>query len=556
MRAWKDRRRDFPPPRSPYPHPPTFNPWMNPYRPSDIEKLEQAPADAIVEHFSRIPDITEYTLDSHLYPLAKLENLKKILEQALSTCSPQSDSYLAYDKILRRLSDLMTTRIDYVQGFIEQILSKKSILTHRYPLEVAPTSEILFHVDLMKDVGIPAAVGEDAYNEALQKLVKALKFRFNEALNVYKELYLVTHEEIAKDQNRFPQEDLEQYKNFLEDALLMTKKHITVKTQQVNQLKGTLLKILEALALRALESKDLADKAQYKHLLHLIEVNLDGFEAEFAREIVERFSNARSEMTMEKYSLATLRHHRKLIELIMEASKYPEQVLDLYDILVDLVLAESEQVRSFKADKRDLEIPSLEVKVIKGEEELDEEMTRFEALTLAQKALALIHLSLYGLFEHISSRLTAEEFSKYPIGIIKSTEKTLKDLEQHGLPEKDIKAIQNNADYLKALERIDKTLATYKSSGDKYDFIKIYKETDYEIDGLVFCAFNDLILRMIQNIGEASFILDSTETGISQDRRQELTVTIGERYRQEWERQAQERQKEEELELVKLAESL
>jgi predicted RNA-binding protein with EMAP domain len=407
----------------------------------------------------------------------------------------------------------------------------------------------------MKDVGTSPEIDETEYNEVLQKLVKVLKFRFNEALSIYKELYSTPYEEIAKNKIKFPQEELEQYKRFLEDALLMTKTHITVKPQQIQQLKGTLIKILEALAMRGLESEETSDKSQYKKILNLIETNIDGLEAEFAHEIIERFSNLLPEAIAEKYPLTMIRHNRKLAELLIEISKPSESILDLYDMLVSFTIAEAEKIRNLRAEKREPEDLPLEVKITPAEREILEEMKHFETLTLTQKALALIRLSFYGLFETLSS-LTLEELTKYPIGVLKSAEKTLKELEQQELSEKEIQIIRANTDYIKALELLDKAIADYKTSGEKYDFISLYRETDYEVQGVSYCTFNDLILRMIQNIGEANFILNSTRTGISEERQHEVTVTITERYRQEWKRQSEEREKKEELELVKLAEGM
>ncbi|HWP48675.1 MAG TPA: hypothetical protein VNM22_16080 [Candidatus Limnocylindrales bacterium] len=520
---------------------------------SDREKLEQLPAEDIVEYFKKIPDITEYTLDCNAYPLSRLEKLKKILSEAVESVSSQSESYNTYDKILKRLSGLITTRVDYVKGFIQQVLGKESPLNSKYFLETAPTSDILHHVDLMKDVGISPEMEETEYNEVLQKLVKVLKFRFNEALSIYKELYSTTYEEIAKNKTKFPQQELEQYKRFLEDALLMTKTHITVKPQQIQQLKGTLIKILEALAVRALESVETFDKSQYRQILNLIETNISGLEAEFAHEIIERFSNLIPEAIAEKYPLTIIRHNRKLAELLIEISKPSESILDLYDILISFTIAEAEKIRSLRIEKQEPADSPLEVKITPGEREIQEEMKHFETLTLTQKALALIRLSFYGLFETLSS-LTLEELNKYPIGVLKSAEKTLKELEQQELSEKEIQIIRTNTDYIKALELLDKAIADYKTLGEKYDFISLYRETDYEVQGVSYCTFNDLILRMIQNIGEANFILNSTGAGISAERQHELTVTITERYRQEWKRQREAEEKEEELELVKLAE--
>lgn len=525
------------------------------YSLSDIEKLEQATADDLVEHLKKIPDITEYTLDCHSYPLSRLEKWKKILSKAAESVSSEDPSYSTYDKILKRLSGLITTRVDYVKGFIQQVLGRESPLNSKYFLETALTSDILHHVDLMKDVGTSPEIDETEYNEVLQKLVKVLKFRFNEALSIYKELYSTPYEEIAKNKIKFPQEELEQYKRFLEDALLMTKTHITVKPQQIQQLRGTLIKILEALAMRVLESEETSDKSQYKKILNLIETNLDGFEVEFAREITERFSNLIPEVMAEKYPLIMIRHNRKLTELLIEISKPSASILDLYDILVSFTIAEAEKIRNLRIEKREPEDSPLEVKITPAEREILEEMKHFETLTLTQKALALIRLSFYGLFETISS-LSLEELNKYPVGVLKSAEKTLKELEQQGLPEKDIPIIQTNTDYIKAVELLDKAIADYKTSSEKYDFIKIYRETDYEVQGVSYCTFDNLILRMIQNIGEASSVLNSTKTGIPEERQHELTITITERYRQEWKRQAKEREKEEELELIKLAEGM
>jgi hypothetical protein len=523
---------------------------------SDLEKLERGTVDAIVEYFKKIPDIMDYTLDCSTYPLVRLENLRKVLSETLVSLPSRSDLHRAYDKINKQLSGLIATRIDYVYGFIEQVLGKESMPGNKYFLETALTSDILFHIDLMKDaVGRPELEERD-YNKVLQKLIKVLKLRFNEALNIHKELHFITYEEVAKDQLKFPQEELEHYQKFLDDALLMTQKHITVKTEQIRHLKGTLLKILEALAIRALESKEASSKEQYKQTLNSIETCLTGFEAEFAREVVERFSNMTPEVIVGKYSLTTIKHNRKLIELIIDRPDASELVLDLYDPLVSFTIAESEKARSFRKEKQDVSASMDDVEIIKTEEEPEKEMKQFATLTLTQKALTLIRLSFYGLFETVASLLSLTELNKYPIGILKSTEKTLKELEQQGLSEKDIKLIRNNKDYLRSLERIENILAHYKTSGEKYDFAYIYRETDYEVSGISYCVFNDLILRMIQNIGEASFITDTKEAAIPQDRRQELEVTITERYRTEWNRQLDEQHKEEKLELIRLAENL
>ena len=110
-------------------------------------------------------------------------------------------------------------------------------------------------------------------------------------------------------------------------------------------------------------------------------------------------------------------------------------------------------------------------------------------------------------------------------------------LDQHRLKQSDLKNLQDSPEYGDAVNRVNEALLTYNSTNDKHNFVDVYKESDYTVDGITYCVFNDLILRSIQNITEAYFVVDSTEQSISEDRLSELQVTIVERYKREWTRQ-------------------
>ena len=99
-------------------------------------------------------------------------------------------------------------------------------------------------------------------------------------------------------------------------------------------------------------------------------------------------------------------------------------------------------------------------------------------------------------------------------------------------------------------------MATYHSSDEKYNFADIYKETDYTVDDVTFCAFNNIILRVIQNITEAYFVVDSGDQNLSEQRLSELQITIVERYKSEWTRQNELQQQIEQETMEELAEEL
>ncbi len=182
-------------------------------------------------------------------------------------------------------------------------------------------------------------------------------------------------------------------------------------------------------------------------------------------------------------------------------------------------------------------------------------MEKFKSLTLTEQARELIKLSLYGLCDYLS-KFSVEILRKYPVGILKSTEKMLNDLEQHRLRDSEVQGIRDSAEYYTAVELIEDAIRTYETSQEKYNFVDIYKETDFIVESTTYCAFNDIILRLIQNVMEAYFIVDSDNQKVSEHRLAELKITSSERYKREWIRQNELRQASEQLAMEELAQEL
>ena len=84
----------------------------------------------------------------------------------------------------------------------------------------------------------------------------------------------------------------------------------------------------------------------------------------------------------------------------------------------------------------------------------------------------------------------------------------------------------------------------------------IYKESDFTVEDITFCAFNDIILRLIQNITEAYFVVDSTKDNVSDNRLSEMKIMIAERYKREWIRQNEQRLEIDQQAMEELAEEL
>jgi hypothetical protein len=408
----------------------------------------------------------------------------------------------------------------------------------------------------MKDVAYSSEINQKEYKTALRKFIKTLKFRFNKGLEIHKRFYNLEFEDLAAKQEEFPQSLLEEQKGFLEDALAMARNHVPVSATQIHQLKETLFKILESMGVRTLQTQGYRGREDYCRFLKEIEDVVIGSEVDFGQKIIKRFADMLPEFIIEHWTTHVIKHNRKIVELLLDLTDDAALLADLYQILINLATAEAEQL------KKKQELSRVTLEQIQGLQYVENaenaqtvEMERFRTLQISEKARELIKLSLYGLCEYLS-KLPVDELRKYPIGIIRSTDKVLRDLEQHRLSNSDVKNIQNSFEYANAVETVKEAMITYNSSDDKHNFVDIYKETDSTVDGVTYCVFNDIILRTIQNITEAYFVVDSNDQSVSESRLSELQVTIVERYKSEWARQnAMQEQLEQEV-MQELAEEL
>lgn len=521
-----------------------------------VHDLDIGDEDQIVEHFQNILDITEYILESDLYPLSALNEAMDTLHNALNNGHVNASKSDEYRHTITKIDRVISTRIDYVSSIIENLLEDEEFELHDFSLEESPTKEILFHIDLMKDVAQSPEVSYDNYKAALRKFIKTLKFRFNKGLEIHKKLYNLEFKDIAERKDEFPKDVLEEQKSFLKDSLAMTRSHVPVKPIQIHQLKETLFKILESMGVRILQTKRFHAREEYSAILQEIEELLVGLELDFGQKVVNRFSDMIPEYIADHWNFDVIKHNRKLVELFIDHTDDPALINDLYKILINLTIAEATQTQ------RKQELSQVTLKDIQGlgyvkdeENALLVQIEKFRNLDIIEQARQLIKLSLYGLCEYIS-KLAMEELGKYPIGIIKSAEKMLKDLEQHRLRDSNIQAIRNVPEYTTATEMIEESLFTYDSSKEKYNFVDIYKETDFTAGGITYCAFNDIILRLIQNVMEAYFVVDSDNEKVSETRLAELRITIAERYKTEWIRQNELRQESEQQAMEELAKGL
>jgi hypothetical protein len=502
-----------------------------------VHNLDITDVQQVVEHFQNIPDITEYILESDLYPLAALGEALETLYRAKSQSTPENQTFQEYGRTITKIESVISTRIDYVNSIIEHLLGKESFEPLDFSLDNSPTREILSHIDLMKDVSHSSEINQKDYKAALRKFVKTLKFRFNKGLEIHKSLYDLEFEDIAEKQDQFPQAIIEEQKGFLEDALTMTRSHVPVTPTQIHQLKETLFKILEAMGVRILQTKRSYSRTEYCEILKEIEDIVIGLDVDFGQKLVKRFADMLPEYIAEHWNSHVIKHNRKVVELMIDVTDDAALLEDLYQVFINLTTAEAIQLQR----KQELSRMSLKhiqtLQYVKNEENAQlVEMERFRNLDVSEKARELIRLSIYGLCEYLS-KLSVEEFRKYPIGIVRSTEKVLRDLDQHRLKNSDIKNIQNSPEYVDAVETVKEALATYNSSDEKHNFVDIYKETDYTVDGVTYCVFNNIILRVIQNVTEAYFVVDSSDQNVSKQRLSELQITIFERYKTEWIRQ-------------------
>ncbi|MBD3305089.1 hypothetical protein GF339_01925 [candidate division KSB3 bacterium] len=524
-----------------------------------VHQIDITNEDQIVEHFQNIPDITEYILESEVYPFRALSETLETLQNSLNNGHLDVSKREDYQRTIFKIESVLSTRLDYVNSMIGNLLGRDSfdLDEEEVALEEASTQEILFHIDLMKDVAHAPAIQYEDYTAALRKLIKTLKFRFNKGLEIYRALHNITFEELADQHDTFPRATLEEQKNFLEDALAMTRSHIPVKPAQIHQLKETLLKILEAMGIRILQVKAVHFRTEYFAILARIEDLIMGLELEFGQKIGTRFAEMLPEYIADHWSFDVIQHNRRLIELLIDHMEDATLLEDLYKVLINLITAETVQTqRKHKklanAAGQDIQ----EFQYVENEENaLLVHMDKFRSLDIAEQARELIKLSLYGLCEYIS-KFSLDELSKYPIGILKSTEKILKDLDQHRLRESEAQGIRNFSEYATTLRQIEESLFRSDSSQEKYNFVDIYKETDYTVEGITYCAFNDIILRLIQNITEACFMVDSDDKKMSEGRLEELRITIAERYKTEWIRQNQLWQESEQQAMEALAEEI
>lgn len=523
-----------------------------------VHDLDLSDEEQIVSHFQSIPDITEYILQSNLYPLAALREAIGTLQTALNTGKVEAAQRERYERTISKIESVVSTRVNYVSSMIDSLLNYEQFEEHEFSLEDSPTQEILYHIDLMKDVAHSPEIDPEEYKNALKKFIKTLKFRFNKGLEIHKNLYNVEFETIAERREEFPKEALDEQKNFLEDALAMTRSHVPVKPMQIYQLKETLFKILEAIGVRALQRRQSGVRAEYDAILRRIEELLAGLELDFGQKIVDRFTDMMPEYIADHWNFHVIKHNRKLVELLLDCIEDAALQAELYKIFINLISAEATQNQRKQELMRRVTIKDIEDMeyVVKNEENaLQIQLEKFKALEVTEQARDLIKLSIYGLCD-VLSKFAVEELERYPIGILKSAEKMLKDLKQHRLRDSDVQNIRNFSEYKRAVETVEQALFTYDSTKEKHNFVDIYKESDYLVDGITYCAFNDIILRLIQNIMEAYFVVDSDNDKVSETRLQELKVTITERYKTEWIRQNKLRQESDLLAMEELAEEL
>ena len=198
-----------------------------------VHDLDLSDEEQIVSHFQSIPDITEYILQSNLYPLAALREAIGTLQTALNDGHVDAAQRERYERTISKIESVVSTRVNYVSSMIDSLLNYEQFEEHEFSLEDSPTQEILYHIDLMKDVAHSPEIDPEEYKNALKKFIKTLKFRFNKGLEIHKNLYNVEFETIAERREEFPKEALDEQKSFLEDALAMTRSHVPVKPMQI-----------------------------------------------------------------------------------------------------------------------------------------------------------------------------------------------------------------------------------------------------------------------------------------------------------------------------------
>jgi hypothetical protein len=518
-----------------------------------VHQIDITDAHQLIQHFQAIPDITEHILESDRYPLAALNEALETLTEARNYLDQNTPEYSECLKTIIKIESVISTRIDYVNSIIETLLGKETIEPPDFSLEHSDTKEILFHIDLMKDVAHSSEIDQDGYKTALRKFIKTLKFRFNKGLEIHKKLYHLQFEDLASLEADFPQSVLEEQKVFLEDALAMTRSHVPVTLVQIQQLKETLFKILEAMGVRILQTNPVSGRAEYCKIWREVENVLVGFEVEFGQKLVKRFADMLPEYIADHWNVHVVRHNRKLVELLIDVLDDTALLEDLYQILLNLVGAELTQLRK-KQELSKISLKHLQtMQYVKDDEDGELiEIEKFRGLDLPEKARELIKLSIYGLCEYVS-KISVAELRKYPIGILRSIDKIVNDLQQHRLQQSDIEHIHNSPEYSLALTTVREALATYNDAEEKYNFVDLYKETDHTVEGVTYCTFNDPILRVIQNITEAYFVVDSSEQDLSEHRMAELQITIVERYKREWGRQNELQQQIEQKTMEELA---
>jgi hypothetical protein len=505
--------------------------------PPFVHSLDVVDVRQIVEHFQAVPDMMEFTLESDRYPYAALNDALKTLHDAVEQSASQSQETKTYRRTITKIESVLSTRVDYVKSIIDQLLGKDTFEPLEISLDDSPTPEILSHIDLMKDVAHSPEINQKDYKNALRKLIKSLKFRFNKGLEIHKKLYHLEFEDIAEDEGNFPQTLLEEQKGFLEDALTMTRNHVPVTATQIHQLKETLFKILESMGVRVLQSNHFQYRAEYCRLMQQVEYVVLGAEVDFGQKVARRFADMLPEYISEQWNSNVIKHNRKLVALLIDLTEDSALLEELYQILVMLTTAEAGQLRKKQEIARVTLKHIQTLEYVKDHDNAEQvEMERFRNMDLSEKARDLIKLSLYGLCEYLTA-ITVDELRKYPIGILRSAEKVLRDLEQHRLKVSDSKNLQDSPEYGHAVDTVKEAMLTYNSSNDKHNFVDIYKESDYTKDGVTYCVFNDIILRSIQNITEAYFVVDSNDQPVSDNRLTELQITIAERYKAEWIRQ-------------------
>lgn len=520
--------------------------------PPFVHNLDISDVRQIVAYFQNIPDLTEYILESDRYPFAALSDALKVLYDA----NPDEQDGDACRRTITKIESVISTRIDYVNSVIEHLLGRETFEPLDLSLDNSPTQEILAHIDLMKDVGYSPEINQADYKAALRKFIKTLRFRFNKGLEIHKQLYAIEFEDLAAKADEFPPAVLEEQKGFLADALAMTRSHVPVTPIQIQQLKETLFKILEAMGVRVLQASRVHSRTAYTQYLKAIEDVVIGQEAEFGQKFVKRFADMLPEYIAKHWPVAVIKHNRKLAELLLDLTDDTALLEDVYQILINLTTAEAAHLQEKQALSRTASSDFQRLRYVREvENTLHFEMERFQRLELTEQARELIKLSIYGLCEYLS-KLSAAEFRKYPIGIVRSAEKVLKDLDQHRLRSSDVNGLRNSLEYMNALEIVREALATYNSSDEKYNFVDIYKETDATVAGVTYCVFNNIILRVIQNITEAYFVVDSSDQNLSSSRLAELQITIVERYKTEWSRQNDIQEQIEQAAMEELAEGL